>query len=169
MKNCLSLFSMCLFLAPSLVNAMELSNDRDPLLVALDKHEYQVAKILLESQSASVNACDNKGETALHKIANQPCFSPLLFNLASLLIKQGANIDAKSKADWYPTCFAAFWGNSEMVKLFVDNGACLHLTMSGPDEPGYHCTVEQFCRNWTAFGHFMTKNQFDDLLTGEIR
>ena len=113
----------------------------------------EIAKILLDS-GADPNIADSKGRTALHYAAEvqygdnskfdyslgtrrdtengahaDPATPPQQYHdsIAALLIKKGADINAKDKYGNTPLITAAIYNNGAVLKMLLDAGADIHI------------------------------------------
>ncbi len=84
-----------------------------PLMRATYEKRLHVVRMLLTSKSVNVNARNDNGATALHYAAlrNQ-------FEIAQLLIANGADLLAKDRQERTPLMVARATGHDKLVKLF---------------------------------------------------
>ena len=79
---------------------------------------------LLFDHGADANAEAGDGTKLLHQVASGPYESQEDgIRIAELLLKHGAEVDARSKAHLTPLHLASYVGKLEMVRLLLDHGA----------------------------------------------
>lgn len=78
----------------------------------------EVIEILLDVDASNINDVDNKGNTPLHwaSMKDRP-------DTVSLLIENGADIEAKDVDNWTALHYAAAFASLQTVEALVDNGA----------------------------------------------
>jgi Ankyrin repeats (3 copies) len=98
-----------------------------PLLSAAFDGEFEMVQVLLKYK-ADINARDKYGENALHNASNgsRSVIGPSLSNVARLLLKHGADVNArtdKDKGHSTPLHLAAHFGRLEVVHVLLEHGA----------------------------------------------
>ena len=98
------------------------------LHISTDNGNLDIAKGLINlliatKKRKNISAGDTSQQTPLHIAASN--LTGGHYEIAKLLIKNGASIDAKDNGGETPIFFAVKANNFEMVKLLVDNGAYL--------------------------------------------
>ena len=98
-----------------------------PLGLAVDKGDFQTAKLLLAS-----GANPNKGG-----VDNSPIHDAVgmeRVDLLHLLIQSGAEVNIGFGFDSTPLMYASYCGNLTIIKILIKAGACVHFT----DEHGFN-------------------------------
>ena len=102
-----------------------------PLMVAVINEQFDIAKLLLEN-GANPNDKDRLNRTSLHVASVSYNDDETIVEIAKLLLSHGVNISARAnylgdKPGDAPALTvlmtAASWGNNELVKLLLENGA----------------------------------------------
>lgn len=78
----------------------------------------EVIEILLDVDASNINDVDNKGNTPLHWASMKD-----RADTVSLLIENGADIEAKDVDNWTALHYAAAFASLQTVEALVDNGA----------------------------------------------
>eukprot|EP00927_Polykrikos_kofoidii_P072419 TRINITY_DN68535_c0_g1_i1.p1 TRINITY_DN68535_c0_g1~~TRINITY_DN68535_c0_g1_i1.p1 ORF type:complete len:397 (+),score=79.23 TRINITY_DN68535_c0_g1_i1:136-1191(+) len=91
------------------------------LVSAVLKADYKKIETLLEKNATCVNTADVWGCTALHVAALQSC--PNGKRLASLLLQQGARVDARDCCEETPLHAAARKGTTDVCEVLLAFGA----------------------------------------------
>lgn len=100
------------------------------LLQASEKNRLVELVRLLNEKPTLVNYKDSDGYTALHRASyagNKDC--------AKYLIKQGANIEARTNEDWTPLHSAVRWNNIIVANVLVGNGSDINAKSNGGNTP----------------------------------
>ena len=90
------------------------SVDESPLMLAAIRGNLEVSKALID-RGALIN---KSGWTALHYAASSAQLAVM-----SLLIKEGAELNARSPNETTPLMMAAMYGSTDAVKVLLDAGA----------------------------------------------
>jgi ankyrin repeat protein len=95
---------------------------KTPLHLACEENHIPTASLLLTNKikRAKVNSQDQDGNTPLHLVCQNPKASP---ELVALLLKNGADIEARNNAGKTPLHLACAQGNSKVQKILIDNNA----------------------------------------------
>ena len=98
-----------------------------PLLSAAFNGDFEMVQVLLKYK-ADISARDNFGENALHNASHGSGseIGPSLSNVAQLLLKHGADVNArtdKDKGHSTPLHIAAEYGRVEVVHVLLQHGA----------------------------------------------
>lgn len=80
---------------------------------------------------ADVEASDSSGRTALHSASMEEGYE----DMAALLLKYGADVDAVDDYGFTPLRYAAFYGVVENCQLLLDNGADVNAACRGGTTP----------------------------------
>jgi ankyrin repeat protein len=111
---------------------------RAPLHIASMEGRLYATRVLLTHQ-ATVDITDAEINTPLHLVAVE---SPTNFkDIVDLLLRNGANIEAKNKAGATPLHRAAFYGNTSLAEFLLDKGASINVTESSGWTPLHHAVV----------------------------
>lgn len=114
------------------VNYIDIETGYTPLIYAVRKRHIELVEFLLNLPGIDINRVDNK----------KYCFPPISHaiqirkpDIAQLLLDYGANVNEPSMNEKNPyntpVMIAAWGGDLEMVKLLVDNGACINQQDKG--------------------------------------
>ena len=96
------------------------------LHISADKGNLEITKMLIEllitkEKKNNISAKDNIEQTPLHIAASK--YTPHHYEIARLLIKNGADINAIDSIGETPIFWAVKANNIEMVKLLIENGS----------------------------------------------
>lgn len=112
------------------------------LLWAAEEGKTELAEKILKEFPDLVNTKDRDGYTALHKAAYSDHF-----DLAFVLLKYGADVNARTNMLWTPLHSACKWNNPKIVALLLQNGADINARSEGDQTPLHiACTVSD-CRD----------------------
>lgn len=131
------------------------TSERELLWAATEDKIDIVEKILCEHPEL-VNVYDRDGYTALHKA----CYNNN-YEMAQLLLRYHANIEARTEMQWTPLHSAAKWNNAKLVALLLQHGANINAFSEGNQTPLHVATTVSSCRD-TLLELFMN----DDLKPG---
>ena len=97
---------------------------RSPLHSAAYYGKFEVVQELLKFK-ADVNAREVHGNTPLGYVSQGSSFTDtaLLSNVARLLLKHGADVNAARSGRWTPLHEAVRWGRVEIVRVLLDHDA----------------------------------------------
>jgi Ankyrin repeats (3 copies)/Ankyrin repeats (many copies) len=106
-----------------------------PLLSAAYNGDFEMVQVLLKYK-ADINARDKAGENALHNASNgrDPDIGPSLSKVARLLLKHGADVNARTDEDKghsTPLHLAARYGRIEVAHVLLQHGANVGTKDSG--------------------------------------
>ena len=90
------------------------NNKATPLITAAESGKVEIVKLLLE-KGADPNAKNVVGRTGLHVTNN--------VEVARLLVQAGAKVTETEMGGDTPLFKAIFFGNNDLVKFYLDNGA----------------------------------------------
>ena len=99
------------------------SDMHTPLLLASESGMLEIAKLLIRSMS-DLNACDDRGNNALHIAISSTYWNE---DMVRLLIKSGVNINKLNHSGLTPVKIAALAGNLTVVRLLLQAGCDLGL------------------------------------------
>jgi ankyrin repeat protein len=89
------------------------------------------------AKSADIRAKDKSGYTLLHKVARWPLSGKDYTQVVELLIKRGADVNAKGvEFGDTPLHMAAYSGQAEIAKLLIENGADVNAKYGYEGESG---------------------------------
>lgn len=98
-----------------------------PLIQAIRGKDYRMVEYLSKLSGVDLNAVD---ETKFKLPAISHAIQMNCFKLVKTLIEAGANVNApsKNKTNYFntPLMIASWHGRDEIVKLLVENGACIN-------------------------------------------
>ncbi|XP_015788937.1 uncharacterized protein LOC107365878 isoform X2 [Tetranychus urticae] len=100
------------------VNAQTKIHESIPMHYAAEGGHMIVAGLLISRSSDSLTKPDKHGKTSLHLAAAQGHL-----NMVSMLLGQGAEINALDKEEWTPLHHASKCGSLPVVKLLIESGA----------------------------------------------
>ncbi|KAJ3113861.1 hypothetical protein HK100_001866 [Physocladia obscura] len=100
---------------PHLALKLDRETKTAPIHVAAMSGSLELAKVVLERSSSSVEIIDGKGRTPLHLAAE---FNQI--EIAQLLLDHDASLDCLNNDKYTPLMVAASLGNVYMVRLLVD-------------------------------------------------
>lgn len=89
-----------------------------PLMDAVISNDIDGVRFFSKSSAALINQKNIGGATALHLAARSGNFE-----IARILVENGANVNAPDLEGWTPLMRAAFFQNSNIVDLLLSNGA----------------------------------------------
>ena len=113
------------------IGAKNLCTENDPNLRNVQLHaqrtmnvrkEYKKCLLRLLSLGADVNVKDVAGYTPLHHCA-QMYSNDVTLALAQILLKAGANVDAKNRFGDTPLMYATMASKFEVIQVLLDHGA----------------------------------------------
>ena len=139
-----------------------------PLHLAVFRENYEMAKLFLNHDNININAEDNKGWTPLHLIADKKGSHEYLkksTEIAELLLKYGANVDAVTKDEFEttPLHIAISSGNFGMIKLFLNHD---DIDINVKDHEGWTALHKiagkkgsnENLKKWTEIAELLLKN-----------
>jgi uncharacterized protein len=103
------------------INAHELGDGATPLIVATQRENAPIVRLLL-GRGANVNAKDDRGQTALMYVSKD--------EIARLLIQRGANVNEKGDEGMTMLGRAASEGRADIVRLLLGRGASVETADS---------------------------------------
>ena len=120
------------------VNATENRESGAPLHYAVLHNNNKEVVSLLISKGADVNLTDKYKQTPLHFVVDSPLEKlPVLdLDIIKLLVDNGAKFDVKDSDGYTALRYAALWGQTDTVKLFLSKGAdtsSLHMAACAGD------------------------------------
>jgi excisionase family DNA binding protein len=89
-----------------------------PLCLALARHRWDVASLLLKRQ-ADVNRRQDNRDMALHEAAHVGADNSML----KAILDSGADVNAAGYESMTPLCWAAHAGHEEATRFLIENGA----------------------------------------------
>ena len=106
------------------VDGEDIYSGYTPLIWAVIKGNLKSAEFLL-SEGANVNATTGYGRSALHFASVEETDD---FDLAKLLVENGANLEEKTNDGYTPLICAVEKGNSKVVEFLLSKGANINAT-----------------------------------------
>lgn len=128
------------------------------LLWAATEDKIDIVERILTDNPHLVNVYDRDGYTPLHKA----CYNNN-FEMAQLLLKFNANIEARTEMKWTPLHSAAKWNNAKLVALLLQHGADINAFSEGNQTPLHVATTVSSCRD-TLLELFMNDKLKPELL-----
>ncbi len=107
-----------------------------PLMDAVTNNDLDGVRFFSKSSAAVINQKNFGGATALHLAARQGNFE-----MARILIENGADVNVADFEGWTPLMRAAFFQNSEIVDLLLSNGAQAQIVNSIGESVIIHATI----------------------------
>lgn len=90
----------------------------------------------------TIDSVDEDGYTPLHRAA----YSNNV-DIAKILIKYGANVNAQTEFKWTPLHSAVKWSNAEVAALLLQHGADVNALSEGQQTPLHIAATVSNCRN----------------------
>lgn len=112
------------------------------LLWAATEDKIDIVERILSENPELVNVYDRDGYTALHKA----CYNNN-YELAQLLLRYNANVEARTEMQWTPLHSAAKWNNARLVALLLQHGANINAFSEGNQTPLHVATTVSSCRD----------------------
>lgn len=128
------------------------------LLWAATEDKIDIVEKILAENPELVDVYDRDGYTALHKASYNNNYE-----MAQLLLRYNANIEARTEMQWTPLHSAAKWNNARMVGLLLQHGADVNALSEGNQTPLHVATTVSSCRD-TLVELFMNEGLTPELL-----
>jgi excisionase family DNA binding protein len=109
-----------------------------PLCLALERHRWDVARLLLKRR-ADVNKRQDNRDMALHEAAHVGADNPMLKAILDL----GADVNAVGYGSMTPLCWAAYGGHEDTAKHLIENGADLTYRAKDGTSPASEAIQER--------------------------
>lgn len=107
---------------------------------------------ILARDSKCKDAVDEDGYTPLHRA----CYSNHV-DIAKILLRYGADVNARTEYEWTPLHSAVKWSNSECAALMLQHGADVNALSQGSQTPLHIAATVSNCRE-TAMTLLMESN-----------
>lgn len=139
------------------VNYIDIESGYTPLIQAIRKKQTDIIQFLLHLPNIDVNQVDNK----------KYCFPPISHalqihrtDIVKKLLAHGANVNEPSRNEKNPyntpLMIAAWGGNTEEVRLLVENGACINQQDKGN---GFTALIKAvYQKNTETVKYLLTQN-----------
>ena len=129
------------------------------LHISADKGNLEITKMLIEllirnEKKNNISAEDNIQQTPLHIAASK--HTPHHYEIAKLLIKNGADINAKDSFDETPIFGAVKANNIKMVKLLIENGSGVDYKTKKNNNSILHYAAEMPNDNYKILEYFLS-------------
>jgi len=116
----------------NIVNCKDSStNGLTPLQYAVQKDNYELAKILIEHSALVEKTGGELGQTSLHHAIENDCSIALI----ELLIQNGKALNVKDSRGNTPIHYAAYYGRISVVRELIRNGALINELNSSSKTP----------------------------------
>jgi ankyrin repeat protein len=92
-----------------------------PLGLAVEKGDFEIVKLLLESGS-------NPNKGGVDNLPMHDAVGRERIDLLQLLIQSGAELNKRGHDDTTPLMVASYLGNLTIVEILIKAGACVHFT-----------------------------------------
>uniref|UniRef100_A0A336MKV2 CSON001140 protein n=1 Tax=Culicoides sonorensis TaxID=179676 RepID=A0A336MKV2_CULSO len=112
------------------------------LLWAATEDKIEIVEKILNDHPELVNVRDRDGYTPLHKA----CYNNN-YEMAQLLLRFNADIEAQTEMEWTPLHSAAKWNNAKLVALLLQHGANINALSEGNNTPLHVATTVSSCRD----------------------
>ncbi|XP_065081217.1 ankyrin repeat domain-containing protein 49 [Ochlerotatus camptorhynchus] len=126
-----------------------IEEDNDPkaslerlALWAAGENKLEVLEEVIGKKPSIVNVIDSDGYTPLHKA----CYNNNV-EMAKLLLRHGANLEARTELGWTPLHSACKWNNAECVALLLQHGADINAHSQGDQTPLHITATVSNCRS----------------------
>ncbi|XP_055382054.1 ankyrin repeat domain-containing protein 49 [Condylostylus longicornis] len=122
------------------------------ILWAADQNKINVIHEILKLDPECVNSSDDDQYTPLHRA----CYNNFT-DIATLLLKYGADPNARTTMEWTPLHSACKWSNAQSAALLLQHGADVNAKSEGSQTPLHIAATVSNCRN-TATVLLMDRN-----------
>lgn len=106
------------------------------LMSATTDGDFEGVKFFVKSESSTINQKNIGGATALHLACRSKNFE-----IAKILVENGADVNAFDEEGWTPLMRASLAGEANIVNLLLDNGANVGAINSFKDSAIIHAAV----------------------------
>lgn len=111
-------------------------------LWAAGENKLEVLEEVIAKKPSIVNVTDSDGYTPLHKA----CYNNNV-EMVKLLLRHGANLEARTELGWTPLHSACKWNNAECVALLLQHGADINAHSQGDQTPLHITATVSNCRS----------------------
>ncbi|GAB0089396.1 ankyrin repeat domain-containing protein 49 [Sergentomyia squamirostris] len=119
--------------------------EREILHSCDEGYNLQRVEEILEKDAFCVKAVDRDGYTPLHRAAYNNHYE-----LAQLLLRYKADVDARTEFKWTPLHSACKWNNAKLAALLLQHGADVNALSDGDQTPLHVASTVSNCRNTAA-------------------
>ncbi|XP_049283393.1 ankyrin repeat domain-containing protein 49 [Anopheles funestus] len=126
-----------------------IEEDKDPkasfvrhALWAAGENKQDIVEDIVSRKPSVVHAIDSDGYTALHKA----CYNNNR-EMAMLLLRYGADPNARTQMGWTPLHSACKWNNAACVALMLQHGADVNAPSDGDQTPLHIAVTVSSCRS----------------------
>uniref|UniRef100_A0A182Q994 Uncharacterized protein n=1 Tax=Anopheles farauti TaxID=69004 RepID=A0A182Q994_9DIPT len=126
-----------------------IEEDKDPkaslerhALWAAGENKFEIVEAIVSRKPSVVQAIDSDGYTALHKA----CYNNNR-SMALLLLRYGADPNARTDMGWTPLHSACKWNNAACAALLLQHGADVNAPSDGDQTPLHITVTVSSCRS----------------------
>lgn len=122
------------------------------ILWATNEGKADIVESILARNPNCKDAVDEDGYTPLHRA----CYNNHV-DIAKILLRYGADVNARTEYEWTPLHSAVKWSNAECAALMLQHGADVNALSQGSQTPLHIAATVSNCRG-TAMTLLMEPN-----------
>lgn len=119
---------------------------------ATNEGKADLVESILERNPKCTDAVDEDGYTPLHRA----CYNNHV-DIANILLRYGADVNARTEYEWTPLHSAVKWSNAECAALLLQHGSDVNALSQGSQTPLHIAATVSDCRQ-TAMTLLMETN-----------